>query len=90
MASVAHSAQNLCDVRSWIDDFAAQVRETDPTCRRCRKPMKLRRGVTGSAFWDCSSFPSCRRKRDAQMELVQALSYESSQVFGLPSEAERL
>jgi restriction system protein len=76
MASVARPGENLCNVRNWIDDFAAVARVTDPDCPRCRKPMKLRRGPTGRAFWGCLAFPRCRGKRDARTELVQAYSYQ--------------
>jgi hypothetical protein len=78
MASVARPGENLCDIGSWINDFAAGARVTNPDCPRCRQPMKLRRGVTGGMFWGCSSFPRCRGKRDARTELVQAFSYQGS------------
>jgi restriction endonuclease/topoisomerase-like DNA binding C4 zinc finger protein len=78
MASVAHPGENLCIIRNWIDDFAAVAHVTDPDCPRCRKPMKLRRGPTGRAFWGCSSFPHCRGKRNARTELVRAYSYQQS------------
>jgi hypothetical protein len=78
MQSVALPSENLCIIRNWIDDFAAAARVTDPDCPRCRKPMKLRRGPTGRAFWGCSLFPRCRGKRDARTELVQASSYQQS------------
>jgi restriction system protein len=76
MASVAQPGENMCIIRSWIDDFAAGARVTDPVCPRprCRKPMKLRRGATGRAFWGCSGFPPCRGRRDARTELVRAYS----------------
>jgi hypothetical protein len=77
MASVARPGENLCHVQNWIDDFAAVARVTDPDCPRCRKPMKLRRGPTGRAFWSCSHFPRCRGNRKARTELVQAYSYQS-------------
>jgi hypothetical protein len=78
IASVARPGENLYNVRTWIDNFAAVAHVTDPNCPRCRKPMKLRRGVTGQAFWGCSSFPRCRGQRDARTELVQAFSYQKS------------
>jgi hypothetical protein len=76
MASVALPGENLCDIRNWIKDFAAAARVTNPDCPRCRKPMKLRRGPTGRAFWGCSSYAQtrCRGKRDARTELVRAYS----------------
>jgi hypothetical protein len=76
MASVIRPGENLCDVRTWIDDFAAVARVTDPACPRCRKPMKLRRGPTGRAFWSCCRFPRCRGNRDARTDLVEAFSYQ--------------
>ena len=76
MASVALPGEDLCNIRNWIDDFAAVARVVDPVCPRCRQPMKLRRGVTGQAFWGCSLFPRCRGKRHARTELVQAYSYQ--------------
>jgi hypothetical protein len=80
MASVARPGENLCNIRNWINDFAAVARVTDPDCPRCRKPMKLRRGPTGRLFWGCGSFAQtrCRGKRDARTELVQAYSYHRS------------
>jgi hypothetical protein len=80
MASVAVPGENLCNVRNWIDDFAAVARVVDPDCPRCRKPMKLRRGPMGRVFWGCSAFSKtyCRGKRDARTELVQAYSYQKS------------
>ena len=78
MASVTRPGENLCNIQGWINDFAAVANVTDPDCPRCRNPMKLRRGPTGSAFWGCSSFPRCRGKRDARTELVQAYSYQKS------------
>jgi restriction system protein len=78
MASVARPGENLCNVRNWIDDFAAVAQVTDPNCPRCRKSMKLRRGPTGRAFWSCSLFPRCRGNRNARTELVQAYSYQKS------------
>jgi restriction system protein len=80
MASVARPGENLCDIRTWIDDFAATANVTDPNCPRCRNPMKLRRGVTGQAFWGCSLFAKtrCRGRRNARTELVQAFSYQKS------------
>jgi hypothetical protein len=80
MASVARPGENLCDVREWINDFAAVANVVDPDCPRCRQPMKLRRGVTGQAFWGCTSYAKtrCRGKRDARTELVQAYSYQKS------------
>lgn len=76
MASVARPGENLCNIRNWISDFAAVARVTDPDCPRCRKPMKLRRGPTGQAFWGCSAFATtrCRGKRNARAELVRAYS----------------
>lgn len=74
MASVARAGENLCNVHEWIRDFAAVANVTNPHCPRCRKPMKLRRGVIGRAFWGCSRFPRCRGKRNARAELVEALS----------------
>jgi len=78
MASVAHPGENLCIIRNWIDDFAAVAHVTDPNCPRCRRPMKLKRGAMGRAFWSCSVFPRCRGKRDARTELVRAYSYQQS------------
>jgi restriction system protein len=80
MESVARPGENLCIIRNWIDDFVAAARVTDPDCPRCRKPMKLRRGPTGRAFWGCSFFAKtrCRGKRNARTELVQAYSYQQS------------
>lgn len=78
MAAVAHPGENLCIIRNWIGDFAAVAQVTDPDCPRCRKPMKLRRGATGRAFWGCSTFPRCHGKRDARTELVRAYSYQKS------------
>jgi hypothetical protein len=80
MASVARPDENLCVIGNWIGDFAAVAHVTDPDCPRCRKPMKLRRGPTGRAFWGCSSFAKtrCRGRRDARTELVQAYSYQKS------------
>jgi hypothetical protein len=80
MASVTRPGENLCVIRNWIDDFAAVAHVTDPNCPRCRKPMKLRRGVTGQAFWGCSSYAQtrCRGKRNARTELVRAYSYQRS------------
>jgi hypothetical protein len=74
MASVARTGENLCNIQDWINDFAAVAHVIDPDCPRCRKPMKLRRGPTGRAFWGCVSFPRCRGKRNARTELVQAYS----------------
>ena len=74
MTAVARPGENLCNVRGWITDFASVARVTDPDCPRCRKPMKIRRGPTGNAFWGCSLFPRCRGKRNARAELVQAHS----------------
>lgn len=74
MASVAHPGENLCDIRQWINDFAAVANVTDPDCPRCRKPMKLKRGAMGRMFWSCSLFPRCRGNRNARTELVQAYS----------------
>ncbi len=78
IANVRRSGENLYDVKSWVDEFVAGARVCDPTCPRCRTPMKLRRGATGSVFWGCSSFPRCRGKREARTELVQAFSYRPS------------
>lgn len=76
MASVARPGENLCSIQDWINDFAAVAHVTDPDCPRCRKPMKLRRGPTGRAFWSCSLFPRCRGNRNARTELVRAYSYQ--------------
>jgi restriction system protein len=76
IASVERPNEALCNIGTWIDDFVAVARVVDPECPRCRKPMKLRRGPTGRAFWGCTSFPRCRGKRDARTELVQAYSYQ--------------
>ena len=78
MESVSRPGENLCDMQSWVDDFAAASRIADPACPRCRNPMKLKRGVTGGAFWGCSSYPRCRGKREARTELVRAFSYQSA------------
>jgi hypothetical protein len=77
VASVAHPGENLCIIGNWINDFVAGARVTDPSCPRCRKPMKLRRGPTGRAFWGCSLFAKtrCPGKRNARTELVRAYSY---------------
>jgi restriction system protein len=79
VGSVARPGENLCDVASWIDDFAAKAQVTDPSCPFCRKAMKLRRGPTGSLFWGCSGFAThrCRGKRDVRAALVRARSYQS-------------
>lgn len=77
MRSVARPGENLCDVASWIDDFAAVTHVADPSCPRCRTRMKLRRGPTGKAFWGCGSFPRCKATRDARAELVRARSYQA-------------
>jgi len=76
MASVARPGENHCNIRDWINDFAAVANVTDPDCPRCRKPMKLRRGATGRAFWGCSSYAKtrCRGQRNARTELVRAYS----------------
>jgi restriction system protein len=76
MGSVRLPGENLCNIQTWIDDFTAVAHVVDPDCPRCRRPMKLRRGPTGRAFWGCSFFPRCRGKRDARTELVQAYSYQ--------------
>jgi hypothetical protein len=80
VAEVARPGENFFHVRSWVDDFAAVANVVDPDCPRCRQPMKLRRGVTGQAFWGCSSYAKtrCRGKRDAREELVRAYSYQRS------------
>jgi hypothetical protein len=80
MASVARPGENLCNVKNWISEFAAVANVTDPDCPRCRRPMRLRRGPTGRAFWGCSSYAKtrCRGKRDARTELVQEYSYQRS------------
>lgn len=74
IASVSRPGENLCNIREWIQDFAAGANVTNPDCPRCRTSMKLRRGPTGRPFWGCCSFPRCRGKRNARTELVRALS----------------
>lgn len=76
MASVTRPGENLCNIRDWIKDFMAVANVTDPDCPRCRKPMKLRRGPTGRAFWGCSSYAKtrCRGQRNARAELVRVYS----------------
>lgn len=77
VADATRPGENLYDVSTWLNDFVALSRVTDPVCPRCRHPMKLRRGVTGSAFWGCTHFPRCRGKRDARTALVNAFSYQA-------------
>jgi hypothetical protein len=37
----------------WLPD-------EDPSCPKCRRAMVKRRSKSGSKFWGCSEFPSCR------------------------------
>lgn len=39
--------------------------QPDPTCPRCRGPMKLRNSSFGP-FWSCARFPTCRGKIDVE------------------------
>ena len=78
MASLARPGENMCNVADRINDFAAVANVTNPSCPRCRTPMKLRRGSTGRAFWGSAPFPRCHGKRDARTELVRAYSYQNS------------
>jgi len=75
IASVSRPGENLCDVASWIEDFAATASVAHPNCPRCRTTMKLRRGPTGRPFWGCGSFPRCKATRDARLEVVRARAF---------------
>jgi hypothetical protein len=75
---VSSPGENLCNVDSWIDSFAVGAHIVDPLCPRCDKPMKLRRGALGRAFWGCSVFPRCRGKRDGREILLRTRQWQTS------------
>ena len=75
---VSKPGENLCNVSSWIDTFAAGAKIVDPLCPRCDQPMKLRRGALGRLFWGCAEFPRCKGKREGREELLQARQWQGS------------
>ncbi len=77
---VATAGENLCDVSSWIDTFAAHVHVVDPVCPFCEQPMKLRRGALGRPFWGCTRYAThrCKGVRDGREELLKARQWQSS------------
>jgi restriction endonuclease len=73
IAEVAKPGEDLCDLGSWLDAFAAGVTVVEPTCPFCQERMSLRRGLQGKAFWSCRTFPRCAGKRDGRVELLKKL-----------------
>ena len=70
---VTRPGEDLCDLGSWLDDFASGVTVVEPKCPFCQESMSLRRGIQGKAFWSCRTFPRCAGKRDGRVELLQKL-----------------
>jgi restriction system protein len=74
---VSLSGENLCNVASWINTFAASTNIVHPLCPFCDEPMRLRTGALGRPFWGCIRYAShrCKGKRDARSDLLQALGF---------------
>lgn len=66
--------ENLYNVDSWIDTFAAHATAVDPECPFCRSPMELRTLGDGTPKWGCSRFPKnrCKGMRDVRERLIEA------------------
>ncbi len=65
---------DLCNVQSWLGEFASAVTVLEPTCPFCHERMTLKRGIQGRPFWSCRSFPRCAGKRDGRVELLQRIT----------------
>jgi HJR/Mrr/RecB family endonuclease len=73
IAEVAKPGEDLCDLGTWLDGFASNVKVSTPACPFCQEAMSLKRGLQGKAFWSCQTFPRCAGKRDGRVELLQRL-----------------
>jgi hypothetical protein len=72
MREVSGPNEDLYDLSSWINRFAAAARVVDPVCPFCSGAMTLKRSMPGRLFWSCQTFPRCGGKRDGRVELLQA------------------
>jgi hypothetical protein len=54
---------DLLNVALWAPVFLTASKVTTPDCPSCKTMMVKRNGRTG-AFWDCSTYPRCRGKRE--------------------------
>lgn len=67
----ARSGENLADVSSWIDEFAASARIFDPECPMCQGTMVLRSSrAGGTSFWGCRQHPRCPGRREPRRDLL--------------------
>jgi hypothetical protein len=78
ISEVSATGENLCDVRTWINTFAAHARVVDPLCPFCERPMKLRRETPGRSFWGCARHGThrCEGKRDGREELLRIREWQ--------------
>ena len=71
IAAVRRPGENIFDVPSWIDDFAAYARIFDPECPCCAQAMSIRQSrADGSAHWACTSYPRCSGRRETRRDLL--------------------
>ena len=62
-SAAATPEENLLEISRWANGFIEAATVTLPNCPRCKVAMTKRTSRHG-AFWGCSTFPSCRGKRD--------------------------
>ncbi len=74
MIAGVKGGDDLCNVKSWLDEFAANVTVLEPSCPFCHERMTLKRGLQGRPFWSCRSFPRCAGKRDGRVDLLQKVT----------------
>lgn len=75
IAAVSRPGENIYDIKTWIEEFRTNSLITNPDCPYCHGKMALRSG-TGPYFWGCVSYPKCKGKRDARIELLGNLIYQ--------------
>ena len=70
VAAVEAPGENLWDFKLWLPTFVAAARIPTPACPKCGRAMTLRQADRNPPFWGCPTFPRCRGKRDARLELL--------------------
>jgi len=73
--SIQQPGENLWAIKAWLPAFKAAARITTPTCPFCQTVMTLRQGKGNTSFWGCPTYPRCRGKREARLELLSDRRY---------------
>ena len=68
--AVSDPDENIWEVDSWLGEFLAEVKVSEPECPICRNAMSLRQPNPGVPFWTCKTFPTCQGVRNARVEVL--------------------